>query len=56
MGTDIIIAGEDISLLMRALSPEIKREESETDHSPPSNAKVKLYLYFPIRLHGVVHN
>jgi hypothetical protein len=41
-----------------ALSLEIKRPGRETDHSPPSGAKVKecveLYLHSPIRLHGVV--
>jgi hypothetical protein len=41
-----------------ALSLVVKRPGSEADHSPPSSAEVKksveLYLYSPIRLHGVV--
>jgi hypothetical protein len=41
-----------------ALSPAVKRTEREADHSPPSSAEVKecvdLYLYTPIRLHGMV--
>jgi hypothetical protein len=38
--------------------PGVKRPEREADHSPPSSVKVKecveLYIYSPIRLHGVV--
>jgi hypothetical protein len=41
-----------------ALSMRVQRSEREADHSPPSSAEVKefveLYLYSPIRLHGVV--
>jgi hypothetical protein len=43
-----------------ALSPGVKRPGSEADHSPPASAEVKenvdLYIYSPIRLHGVVLN
>jgi hypothetical protein len=40
------------------LSLGVKRPVREADHSPPSNAEVKewvkLYIHFPMRLHGVV--
>jgi hypothetical protein len=39
--------------------PAVKRQEREADRSPPSSADVKmvkLYLHFPLRLHGVVLN
>jgi hypothetical protein len=43
-----------------ALSPGLKRQGRETDHSPPANAEVKknveLYIHSPIRLHGLVLN
>jgi hypothetical protein len=42
----------------RGYFPGEKRPGREADHSPPSSAEVKecveLYLYSPIRLHGVV--
>jgi hypothetical protein len=41
-----------------AVSLGVKRPDREADHSPPSSAEIKecveLYLYSPIRLHGVV--
>jgi hypothetical protein len=40
------------------LSMGVKRPGREADHSPPSSTEVKecveVYLYSPIRLHGVV--
>jgi desulfoferrodoxin (superoxide reductase-like protein) len=43
-----------------ALSPGVKRQGREADHSPPASAEVKenvaLYIHSPIRLHGVVLN
>jgi hypothetical protein len=40
-----------------ALSPGIKRQESEADRSPSSSAEiVEPHLHFPTRLHGVMHN
>jgi hypothetical protein len=47
-----------IQWVLRALSPKVKRPESEADHSPPSSADVKecvdLCLHPPTRLHGTV--
>jgi hypothetical protein len=41
-----------------ALSLGVKQPVREADHPPPSSAEVKecvkIYLHFPIRLHGVV--
>jgi hypothetical protein len=41
-----------------AFSLGVKRPDCEADHSHPSSAEVKeyveIYLYSPIRLHGVV--
>jgi hypothetical protein len=39
------------------LSPTVKRQGGEADHSPPADAEVKkkwiyLYVHSPIRLHG----
>jgi hypothetical protein len=49
-----------IQRLLRSLSLGVKRPGREADHSPPSNAEVKvcvmLYLHSPVRLHGVVLN
>jgi hypothetical protein len=49
-----------IQLVPGALSPEIKRPECETDHSPLPYAKVKnacTYTSTPLmRLHGMVLN
>jgi hypothetical protein len=42
-----------------ALSPGLKRQELEADHSASSSAEVKktwIYTPTPIRLHGVVLN
>jgi hypothetical protein len=43
-----------------ALSPGVKRQGREADHSPPTSAEVKknvdLYIHSPIRLHSVVLN
>jgi hypothetical protein len=43
-----------------ALSPGIKQQGREADHSPPTSAEVKkdvdLCIHSPIRLHGVVLN
>jgi hypothetical protein len=41
-----------------ALSPGVKQLGRETDHSPPSSARVKnerSYCHFPKRFHSVVH-
>jgi hypothetical protein len=42
------------------LSLRIKRQEHEADHSPPTSVEgqeyVDLYIYSPIRLHGIVLN
>jgi hypothetical protein len=47
-----------ISWVPAALSLGVKRPECEADHVPPPSAEVKecveLYIYSPIRLHGVV--
>jgi hypothetical protein len=42
-----------------AVSPGLKRQEREADHSPPASAgqeNVDLYIHSNIRLHGVVLN
>jgi hypothetical protein len=40
--------------------PGVKRPGRDADHSPPASTEVKknvhLYIYSPIRLHGVVLN
>jgi hypothetical protein len=45
-------------LVPEAFSLGVRRPEHETDHSPPSSAKVEewleLYIHPPIRLHGAV--
>jgi hypothetical protein len=41
----------------RALSPGVKQQGRESDHSPPSSAEVKKtdqYIHAPICLHGIV--
>jgi hypothetical protein len=47
-----------IQWVLGALSLEVKRQRHKADHSPASSAEVEecveLYLYSPIRLHGVV--
>jgi hypothetical protein len=44
----------------RGSFPEVKRQEREADHSPPTSAEVKkIWTYTstpPIRLHGVMLN
>jgi hypothetical protein len=48
-----------IQWVQRALSPVLKRPGHETDHSPPSSAKVKndgAIPSLPISLHGMVLN
>jgi hypothetical protein len=49
-----------IQRVLRALSPEVKWRERETDHSSPASAEVKenvdLYIHSSIRLHGIVFN
>jgi hypothetical protein len=43
-----------------SLSPGVNRPKHETDHLPPTSAKIKknidLYIYSHIRLHGIVLN
>jgi hypothetical protein len=46
-----------IQMVLRALSPGVKRQGREADHSPPSRADIKnggTIPPLPIRLHGVV--
>jgi hypothetical protein len=42
------------------LSPEVKRQVREADHSPQVSTEIKknmtVYIHSPIRLHGVVLN
>jgi hypothetical protein len=49
-----------IQWIQRALSPGVKRPGHEAHNSPPTSAEgqeyVALYIYTPIRLHGVVLN
>jgi hypothetical protein len=46
-----------IQWVLRALSLGVKRPGRETDHSHPTSAEVKkMWIHFPIRLHGVVLN
>jgi hypothetical protein len=46
-------------LVLGTLSPGVKWQGREADHSPPVSAdfkKAKLYLHSPTRLHGLVLN
>jgi hypothetical protein len=45
---------------IEAFFSDVKVPEREAEHSPPSSVEVKncggIYLYSPMRLHGVVFN
>jgi hypothetical protein len=49
-----------LNLLPGTISPGVKLQGREADHSPPASAEVKknvdLYVHSPIRLYGVVLN
>jgi hypothetical protein len=45
-----------IQLVPGDVSPGVKRQGREADHSPPTSAEVDLYIHSPIRLHGAVLN
>jgi hypothetical protein len=53
-----LLWGPPSLLVPGALSPGVKRQGRETDHSPTTSAEVKkMWIYIstpPIRLHGVV--